>query len=273
MLAGVAAASSQERVAAKQVLSEMTVADIRNNPVIAYEEDCVTRLIQDDVNETAYNRIKNWSISELREYVLSDETSVDDIAFTRKGLTSEVVAAVAKICSNADLIYGGKKMPVIKKANTTIGIPGTFSCRLQPNDTRDDVQSIAAQIYEGLSFGAGDAVIGVNPVTDDVENLTRVLDTVYGVIDKFNIPTQGCVLAHVTTQIEAIRRGAPGGLIFQSICGSEKGLKSSASSWPCSTKRGLWGRSSTASPGKTACTLKPGKGLRSPQARTLVPTR
>lgn len=122
VLAGVAAASSQERVAAKQVLSEMTVADIRNNPVIAYEDDCVTRLIQDDVNETAYNQIKNWSISELREYVLSDETSVDDIAFTRKGLTSEVVAAVAKICSNADLIYGAKKMPVIKKANTTIGI-------------------------------------------------------------------------------------------------------------------------------------------------------
>ncbi len=154
-------------------------------------------------------RLKNWSISELREYVLSDETSVDDIAFTRKGLTSEVVAAVAKICSNADLIYGAKKMPVIKKANTTIGIPGTFSARLQPNDTRDDVQSIAAQIYEGLSFGVGDAVIGVNPVTDDVENLSRVLDTIYGVIDKFNIPTQGCVLAHVTTQIEAIRRGAP----------------------------------------------------------------
>ncbi len=176
---------------------ESPVADIRNNPVIAYEDDCVTRLIQDDVNETAYNQIKNWSISELREYVLSDETSVDDIAFTRKGLTSEVVAAVAKICSNADLIYGAKKMPVIKKANTTIGIAGTFSARLQPNDTRDDVQSIAAQIYEGLSFGVGDAVIGVNPVTDDVENLSRVLDTIYGVIDKFNIPTQGCVLAHI----------------------------------------------------------------------------
>ena len=225
VLAGVAAESSQQRVAAKQVLSDMTVADIRNNPVIPYEEDCVTRLIQDDVNETAYQRIKNWTISDLREYVLNDEVTSDDIAFVRKGLTSEVVAAVAKVCSNADLIYGAKKMPVIKKANTTIGLPGTFSCRLQPNDTRDDVQSIAAQIYEGLSFGAGDAVIGVNPVTDDVENLTRVLDTVYGVIDKFNIPTQGCVLAHVTTQIEAIRRGAPGGLIFQSICGSEKGLK------------------------------------------------
>ncbi|MDD8956879.1 HTH-type transcriptional regulator EutR [Escherichia coli] len=174
VLAGVAAASSQERVAAKQVLSEMTVADIRNNPVIAYEDDCVTRLIQDDVNETAYNQIKNWSISELREYVLSDETSVDDIAFTRKGLTSEVVAAVAKICSNADLIYGAKKMPVIKKANTTIGIPGTFSARLQPNDTRDDVQSIAAQIYEGLSFGVGDAVIGVNPVPENLKLTPKV---------------------------------------------------------------------------------------------------
>lgn len=115
MLAGVAAESSQQRVAAKQVLSDMTVADIRNNPVIPYEEDCVTRLIEDDVNETAYQRIKHWTISDLREYVLNDEVTSDDIAFVRKGLTSEVVAAVAKICSNADLIYGGKKMPVIKK--------------------------------------------------------------------------------------------------------------------------------------------------------------
>lgn len=122
VLAGVVAGSSQERVAAKQVLSEMTIADIRMNPVIPYEEDCVTRIIQDDINETAYARVKNWNISELREYILDDETSVDDIAFLRKGISSEVVAAVAKICSNADLIYGAKKMPVIKKANTTIGL-------------------------------------------------------------------------------------------------------------------------------------------------------
>nr|AAA27061.1 ethanolamine ammonia-lyase (eutB) [Salmonella enterica subsp. enterica serovar Typhimurium] len=224
VLAGVAAASSQERVAAKQVLSEMTVADIRNNPVIAYEEDCVTRLIQDDVNETAYNRIKNWSISELREYVLSDETSVDDIAFTRKGLTSEVVAAVAKICSNADLIYGGKKMPVIKKANTTIGIPGTFSCRLQPNDTRDDVQSIAAQIYEGLSFGAGDAVIGVNPVTDDVENLTRVLDTVYALsINSIFRPRAACWRTSPPRSKRFV--AAPGRTDFPEHLRHEKGLK------------------------------------------------
>lgn len=225
ILAGVAAATSQERVAAKQVLAEMTVADIRMNPVVPYEEDCVTRLIQDNVNETSYNAIKNWSIGELREYILSDETTSDQIAFLRKGLTSEVVAAVAKICSNGDLIYGAKKMPVVKRANNTIGLPGHFSGRLQPNDTRDNVKSIEAQIYEGLSYGVGDAVIGVNPVTDDVENLRRVLDTIYEVIDKFQIPTQGCVLGHVTTQMEAIRKGAPGGLIFQSICGSEKGLK------------------------------------------------
>ncbi len=225
VLAGVAAASSQERVAAKQVLSELTVADIRNNPVVPYEEDCVTRLIQDNINETAYNKVKNWTIGQLREYVLSDDTSLIDWNFVSKGLTSEVIAGVAKICSNADLIYGAKKTPVVKHANNTIGLPGHFSCRLQPNDTRDNVKSIEAQIYEGLSYGAGDAVIGVNPVTDDVENLRRVLDTIYEVIDKFQIPTQGCVLGHVSTQMEAIRKGAPGGLIFQSICGSEKGLK------------------------------------------------
>ena len=225
ILAGVAAATSQERVAAKQVLANLTIADIRNNPVVPYEEDCVTRLIQDDINEAEYSRIKNWSIGELREHVLSDTTSLDDINLLRKGLTSEVIAGVAKICSNADLIYGAKKSPVVKYANTTIGLPGHFCARLQPNDTRDDVQSISAQIYEGLSYGVGDAVIGVNPVTDDVDNLSRVLDMVYGIIDKFAIPTQGCVLSHVTTQMEAIRRGAPGGLIFQSICGSEKGLR------------------------------------------------
>lgn len=225
VLAGVAAASSQERVAAKQVLSELTIADVTNNPVVPYEDDCVTRLILDNLNQTAYNQVKNWTIGELREYIFSDTTSLIDLEFIRKGLSSEVIAGVAKICSNADLIYGAKKVPVVKHANNSIGMPGHFSCRLQPNDTRDNVKSIEAQIYEGLSYGAGDAVIGVNPVTDDVENLRRVLDTIYEVIDRYQIPTQGCVLGHVTTQMEAIRKGAPDGLIFQSICGSEKGLK------------------------------------------------
>lgn len=225
ILAGVYATTSQERVAAKYVLSEFTLADLRNHPVVPYEEDCVTRLIQDDLNETAYERIRNWSVSELREFILSDERSDDELSFLRKGLTSEMVAAVAKICSNADLVYGAKRMPVVKKANTTIGQPGRFAARLQPNDTRDNIDSIVAQIYEGLSYGSGDAVIGINPVTDNVENTKRMLSAIQEIIDKYDIPTQPCVLAHVSTQIEAIRQGAPGGLIFQSICGSEKGLK------------------------------------------------
>ena len=270
VLAGVAAESSQQRVAAKQVLSDMTVADIRNNPVIPYEEDCVTRLIQDDVNETAYQRIKHWTISDLREYVLNDEVTSDDIAFVRKGLTSEVVAAVAKICSNADLIYGGKKMPVIKKANTTIGLPGTFSCRLQPNDTRDDVQSIAAQIYEGLSFGAGDAVIGVNPVTDDVENLSRVLDTVSTSLT--SRPRAACWRTS-PPRLKPSAAARRGGLSSRASAAVKKGLKSSASSWRCSMKRGRWGRSLTASPGRTVFTLKPGRARRFPLALTSAPTR
>ncbi|MDR0380345.1 MAG: ethanolamine ammonia-lyase subunit EutB [Candidatus Accumulibacter sp.] len=225
VLAGVAAQSARERVAAKYVLSELTLADLRNNPAVPYEEDCVTRIIQDDINEAAYGKIKNWTVSELREYLFRDETCADDVAFLRKGMTAEMVAAVAKICSNADLIHGARKMPVVKKANTTIGLPGRLCARLQPNDTRDNIESIRAQIFEGLAYGVGDAVIGVNPVTDNVENVRRLLDTLYEIIDKYEIPSQGCVLAHVTTQIAAIKQGAPGGLIFQSICGSEKGLK------------------------------------------------
>ncbi len=224
-LAGVAAQDARERVAAKQVLSEMLLSDLRNNPVIPYEDDCVTRLIQDGVNEAVYRRIQHWTVGQLREHVLGDEATFEELEVLRKGLTSEMVAAVAKICSNGDLIYGAKKLPVVKKANTTIGLPGRFGCRLQPNDTRDDVRSIAAQIYEGLSYGAGDAMIGVNPVTDNAESVRRTLEQIYEVIEKLGIPTQGCVLAHISTQMEAVRKGAPIGLLFQSICGSEKGLQ------------------------------------------------
>jgi ethanolamine ammonia-lyase large subunit len=224
-LAGIAAHDARERVAAKQVLSELLLSDLRNNPVVPYEEDCVTRLIQDNVNEAVYKRVQNWTVNELREHLLGDTATPEELEVLRKGLTSEMVAAVAKICSNGDLIYGAKKLPVVTKANTTLGLSGRFSCRLQPNDTRDDSRSIAAQIYEGLSYGAGDALIGVNPVTDNVESATRTLDQIYEVIEKYSIPTQGCVLAHISTQMEAVRKGAPIGLLFQSICGSEKGLK------------------------------------------------
>jgi len=224
VLAGVAAETAQERVAAKQVLSDMSLQTLRENPIVPYEEDSITRVIQDAVNSAVYDEIKQWSVSELREYVLSDSPTQEDYDRLRKGLTSEMVAAVCKICSNADLMVGAKKLFVISKANSTLGIPGRFASRLQPNDTRDDIDSIIAQTYEGLSYGCGDAVIGVNPVTESVENTRRILDALKEVTDKWQIPTQSCVLAHVTNQMEAIEKGAPGGLIFQSLSGTEKGL-------------------------------------------------
>ena len=136
-----------------------------------------------------------------------------------------MAAAVSKIMSNADLIFAAKKMPVVVRSNNTIGLPGHFSSRLQPNDTRDEIPSIVAQVYEGLSYGAGDAVIGINPVTDTVENTKAMLNALWEIIERHQIPTQNCVLAHVTTQMEAIRQGANAGMIFQSIAGSEKGLR------------------------------------------------
>jgi ethanolamine ammonia-lyase large subunit len=223
VLAGIAAETSQERVAAKYVLSNLTLADLRNNPVIPYEDDEVTRIIQDSVNETVYQSISRWTVGELREYILSDTATHEDIERLRRGLTSEMIAACAKIMSNLDLIYAGRKIIVVSKANTTAGIPGTFGCRLQPNDARDDVKSIRAQIFEGLSYGCGDIVIGINPVIDTPENIKKLLHATAEIIDKHNIPTQNCVLAHVTNQVKAIKDGAPAGLIFQSIAGSEKG--------------------------------------------------
>lgn len=224
VLAGIAASTSQERVAAKHVLSEMTLNDLRENPVVAYEQDIITKIDQDSLNLFSFNKIKNWTVSELREYILSDIPTSEDYGRLRKGLTSEMVSAVAKLCSNSDLMYAAKKLHVVTKANATVGLPGHFSCRLQPNDTRDNTSSILAQLYEGLSFGCGDAVIGVNPVTDTVENTTQMLNSIQDVINKWDIPTQPCVLSHISTQVEAVRKGAPGGLLFQSIAGSEKGL-------------------------------------------------
>mgnify|MGYP003079849212 FL=1 len=225
VLAGVAASSMRERVAAKQVLSELTLGDLRENPVVPYEDDAITRVIQDAVHTPVYGSIRNWTVAEFREFLLDGRTSAADIERVRKGLTSEMAAAVSKIMSNADLIFAAKKMPVVVRSNNTIGLPGHFSSRLQPNDTRDEIPSIVAQVYEGLSYGAGDAVIGINPVTDTVENTKAMLNALWEIIERHQIPTQNCVLAHVTTQMEAIRQGANAGMIFQSIAGSEKGLR------------------------------------------------
>ncbi|WP_232699521.1 ethanolamine ammonia-lyase subunit EutB [Brevibacillus daliensis] len=223
ILAGLAATSAEERVAAKVVLSQITLSDLRNSPAVPYEQDEVTRIIQEQVNERIYNEIKNWTVEELREWILSDKTSEVDIKRISRGLTSEMVAAVAKIMSNLDLIYGASKIRVTATANTTIGLRGTLSARLQPNHPTDDPDGIMASLMEGLTFGIGDAVLGLNPVDDSVESVTRVLNRFEEFRQKWDIPTQTCVLAHVTTQMEAVKRGAPTGLIFQSIAGSEKG--------------------------------------------------
>ena len=222
-LAGLAAETAQQRVAAKVVLSALTLADLRENPAVPYEEDEVTRIIQDDVNEAVYNKIRNWTVAQLREWILSETTSSGDIRKLSRGLTAEMVAAVAKLMSNLDLIYAANKIPVTAHCNTTIGLPGTLSCRLQPNHTTDDPDGITASVLEGLSFGAGDAVIGLNPVTDSPQQVGKVLRRFQEIKEHWQIPTQICVLAHVTAQMKAVREGAPCDLIFQSIAGSQKG--------------------------------------------------
>ena len=222
-LAGLAAETSQERIAAKVVLADLTLGDLREHPAVPYEEDEVTRIIQDGVNETQYKAIRNWTVAELREWILDEKTTGRDIRKLSRGLTSEMVAAVCKLMSNLDLIYAAQKITVTAHCNTTIGLPGTLSCRLQPNHTTDDPDGITASTLEGLSFGAGDAVIGLNPVTDSPEQVGKVLRRFHEIREHWQIPTQICVLAHVTAQIKAVQDGAPCDLIFQSIAGSQKG--------------------------------------------------
>ena len=222
-LAGLAAEDARERIAAKVVLSAVTLKELRENPAVPYEDDEVTRIIQDDVNGPAYGQIQGWTVSDLREWILSETTTGADIRRVSRGLTSEMVAAVCKIMSNLDLIYAAAKIPVTAHCNTTIGLPGTLSCRLQPNHTTDDPDGITASVLEGLSFGAGDAVIGLNPVTDSPEQVGKVLRRFQEIKERWAIPTQICVLAHVTAQMQAVRQGAPCDLIFQSIAGSQKG--------------------------------------------------
>ncbi|WP_028308412.1 ethanolamine ammonia-lyase subunit EutB [Desulfitibacter alkalitolerans] len=222
-LAGIAAETVKERIAAKVVLSEMVLSDLRNNPIIPYEDDEVTRVIQDSVNVKIYNQIKNWTVSELREYILSEKSTGEDIKKVSRGLTSEMIAAVTKLMSNLDLLYGASKINISAHCNTTIGLPGTLSIRLQPNHPTDNIEGILISVMEGLSYGAGDALIGLNPVEDDVDNVLKVLNAFNDFITQWNIPTQQCVLAHITTQMEAIKKGAPSDLIFQSIAGSQKG--------------------------------------------------
>ena len=220
-LVGIAAETASERVAAKLVLANLTLEDIYNSPVIPYEEDEVTRVIYDDLNMSIYNRIKSWTVGELREYILEHSTTDNDLKTISCGLTSEMISGCAKLMSTLDLAYASKKMRMQVHCNTTLGVPGTLAFRNQPNHPTDSVEGIMSSIKEGLSYGSGDAVIGINPVNDDADQVTRMLNTLKEFIHKWEIPTQACVLCHVTTTMKAIEMGAPVDVVFQSIAGTQ----------------------------------------------------
>ncbi|WP_329887020.1 ethanolamine ammonia-lyase subunit EutB [Pseudoramibacter faecis] len=223
-LAGIAADSAEERVAAKVVLAHLTLEDLRNCPAVPYEEDEVTRIIQDDINERIYGEFKHMSVMEFREWLLDEHTTGAMIRRTSRGLTSEMVSAVTKLMGNLDLVYAAKKIRIAAHCNTTIGLPGTFSARLQPNHTTDDIDGIMASVMEGFSYGVGDAVLGLNPVDDSMENIARIMKSFHEFKEKWEIPTQCSVLAHIQTQMDAIEKlHAPVDLLFQSIAGSQKG--------------------------------------------------
>lgn len=220
-LAGVAAASAEERVAAQRCLADVPLQTFLEDLLIPYEEDEVTRLIIDTHDRNAFAPISSLTVGEFREWLLRYETGERELSAAAKGITPEMAAAVSKLMSNQDLILAAKKCRVITAFRNTIGLPGRLSVRLQPNHPTDDPKGIAASIVDGLLYGCGDAVIGINPATDNVATTETLLRLIDGLIQKHSIPTQSCVLAHVTTQMEAIRHGAPVDLVFQSIAGTE----------------------------------------------------
>ncbi|WP_239615002.1 ethanolamine ammonia-lyase subunit EutB [Cohnella mopanensis] len=222
-LAGIAAEDAKERMAAKLILSDLTLADIRNNPLLPPEKDEVSRVIENAINEKIYGEIRNWSVAELREYVLRQDTGNDQIRRISKGLTSEMVAACTKLMSNLDLVQAAAKVEVVTHCNISIGQRGVLSGRAQPNHPTDNIQGIKASLFEALSYGIGDAVIGINPVIDSADSVKSILLATKEVMEKWSIPTQNCVLAHIKTQMKAIRQGAPADMVFQSLAGTEDG--------------------------------------------------
>jgi ethanolamine ammonia-lyase large subunit len=221
--AGLAATSMRERVAAKRVLADLELRNFYEHPSVPYELDEITRLSIDDLDPRLYKRIQGWTVGQLREWILDRETSGQDINAIAMGLTPEMVSAVCKLMSTLDLVVAGKKIRVVRRCNGTIGLPGRISSRLQPNHPTDDVKGILAATQEGLSYGNGDAVLGINPSTESVENTSAILRAVKDLMRQHRVPTQVCVLAHVTVQMAAMEKyDAPVDLCFQSLAGSEK---------------------------------------------------
>ena len=226
VLAGVAARSAAECAAAKMALADVPLKTFLTEMVVSYETDDVTRLIIDTHDANAFAAISHLTVGAFRDWLLSDTATTEKLSAISPGITPEMAAAVSKIMRNQDLVLAAKKVTVITKFRDTIGLPGRMSARLQPNHPTDDKKGIAASIVDGLMYGCGDAVIGINPATDNVTAITDLLVMLDDVIRRFEIPTQSCVLTHVTTSIDAINRGAPVDLVFQSIGGTEAVNKS-----------------------------------------------
>ena len=225
-LAGVAAETYAERMAARMCLAEIPLKTFLEDLIIPYESDEVTRLIVDTHNQQAFAEISHLTVGDFRDWLLTDEVDSETLTRVAPGITPEMAAAVSKLMRNQDLILVAKKCKVITAFRDTIGLPGHLSTRLQPNHPTDDPRGIAASIVDGLLYGSGDAVIGINPATDSIPALMDLYYLVDEIINQYQIPTQSCILTHVTNQIQVIEKGAPLDLVFQSIAGTEKANKS-----------------------------------------------
>ena len=221
-LAGLGAASAVERMAARMCLADLPLTVFLNEALIPYETDEVTRLILDSHDRAAFAPISGLTVGDFRNWLLSDAADSDLLATVCRGITPEMAAAVSKLMRNQDLVLVARKCRVVTRFRNTIGLPGRLSVRLQPNHPTDDLQGIAASMVDGLLYGAGDATIGVNPATDSIPALVRLVHMLDEVIGGLEIPTQSCVLTHVTNTIQMIEQGAPVDLVFQSIAGTQQ---------------------------------------------------
>jgi ethanolamine ammonia-lyase large subunit len=225
-LAGLAARSEQERVAAKCKLADLSLTEIVQQPLIDPDEDEVSRLILETFDEAAFRSIRSMTVGEFREHILDDATGEAELKQIQEAIIPEIAAAVAKIMSNKDLILVAAKIRNVTRCRNTLGELGVLGIRAQPNHPADDIGGILLSAFEGLLYGCGDAVIGVNPATDSVETVRSILLALGRLVDAYDVPTQTCCLAHITTQLAALRRGAPVDLLFQSVAGTEAANRS-----------------------------------------------
>ncbi len=221
VLAGVAAASEQERVAARMALADVPLPQFLNEALIPYEQDDITRLILDTHDDAAFAPVSHLTVGGLRDWLLRDDVDTTTLSALQRGITPEMAAAVCKLMRNQDLILAARKMSVVTRFRNTIGLPGHLAVRLQPNHPTDDPAGIAAAMLDGLLYGCGDAVIGINPASDSVPAIIKLLHMLDAFRTRYAVPTQTCVLTHVTNTLQAIEQGAPVDLVFQSIGGTQ----------------------------------------------------